>query len=155
LSRLYRVTFENVLVSQPQDLVQITGASGRMLLIVRRWVGATDGSLPGSQMLSLRERRLPAIVTSGNGTAAPPGLVDGGDSNAAFTALVNSTTKATSTALPTILNEVGTHIYNGYEEPWIEPPTIGTGQCYVWELLSVVNGIVHLSGGVEVREIGG
>jgi hypothetical protein len=155
MSRIYRVTFENVLVSQPQDLIQINGASSKMLLIRRRWVGATDGSLPGSQMISLRERRLPAIVTSGNGTAVTPAPIDGGDANASFTALTNSTTKATSSATPIVLNEVGTHIYNGYDEPWLKEPPIGSGQCWVFELLSAVNGTVHLSGGVEVEEIGG
>jgi hypothetical protein len=155
MARIYQVTFEGVLISQPQDLVQINGASGKILRILRRWVGATDTPLPGSQMLQLRERFLPAIVTNGNGTSVTPAKRDPGDANASFAAFVNSTGKATTSATAVVLNEIGTHVYNGYDEPYLNPPPIGASEAYVWELMSTVNGTLHLSGGVEVEEIGG
>ena len=44
--RYYDVTFENVSVSAAQDLVQITGATGKMMFICEMWVGCPTTTLP-------------------------------------------------------------------------------------------------------------
>jgi hypothetical protein len=50
---------------------------------------------------------------------------------------------------------MGCHIFNGFDDIHDDPPTVmATGTSYVFELLSTVSGTVHLSGGVEVEEIG-
>lgn len=157
MSRVYVVTFEGVAVTAAQDLVQVKNASGsnKLLRILRRWVSATDTAVPTSQMLQLRERRLPSTVTDGSAGSTPtPQPRDGGDAASTFTAFVNNTTKATTNGTASTIYETGCHIYNGFDDIHDEPPTIAPAQSYVFELLSTVSGTVHLSGGVEVEEIG-
>lgn len=155
MSRIYSVTFENVSVSAAQDLLQIKGASNKVLRILRRWVGATNTTIPTGQMLRLRERFLPATVTDGSGGSTPtPVKHDQGDAAASFTALANSTTQASTNGSAVILYATGCHIFNGFDDIHDDPPTITPGTSYVFELLSTVTGTVNLSGGVEVEELG-
>lgn len=155
MSRIYSVTFENVSVSAAQDLVQIKGASNKVLRILRRWVNATDTSIPTGQMLRLRERVLPATVTDGSGGSTPtPVKHDQGDAAASFTALANSTTQATTNGTAVVIYATGCHVYNGFDDVHDEPPTVIPTASYVFELLGAPSGTVHLSGGVEVEEIG-
>lgn len=155
MSRIYSVTFENVAVSAAQDLVQIKGASNKLLRILRRWVGSTDTTIPTGQMLRLRERILPSTVTDGSGGSTPtPVKHDQGDAAATFTALANDTTKATTNGTAVTLYATGCHVFNGFDDIHDDPPTVAPGASYVFELLSTVTGTVHLSGGVEVEELG-
>lgn len=163
MPRFYLVTFEQVAVTAAQDLVQITGATGKIYRIRRRWVGCTDTTIPTAQMISLRERFFTATVTVGSGgtTGITPTRRDVGDAVCSTTTCAtNNTTKATTSGTGSIINEIGVHIYNGYDEPWLDapmgvPPFVGPSEAYVFELLSTVTGTVHLSGGVEIEEMGG
>jgi hypothetical protein len=155
MSRIYTVSFENVLVSAAQDLIQIKGASNKVLRILRRWVSATDTTIPTGQMIRLRERLLPATVTDGSGGTTPtPAKHDQGDAAATFTALANSTTPATTNGTAVVLEATGCHVFNGFDDIHDDPPIVTPSTSYVFELLSTVTGTVHLSGGVEVEEIG-
>lgn len=156
MARTYAITFENVLVTAAQDLVEVKGATGKMVRILRQWVACTDTSLAAAQMLSLRSRFLPATVTDGSGGSTPtPRPIDPGDAAASLTALVNNTTKASSGGTATILEENAGHLYGGYDYQFPRPIPIGPSEAFVFELLSTVSGTVHLSGGVLVEEIGG
>lgn len=159
MARIYIVTFEGVSVSAAQDLVFIPGsAAGKLVRILRRWVSATDTTAPTGQMLELRERFLPATVTVGSGgtTGITPSKKDPGDATCGITtAATNNTSKATTGGTAVVLNETGTHIFNGYDDFYINPPLVSNGEAYVFELLSTVTGTVHLSGGVEFSEEGG
>lgn len=158
MGRIYRVTFSNVVVAAAQDLLQVKGASGKILKIREWWYGATDTTLVTAQGLRSRSRYLPATVTDGSGGTTPtPAKTDPGDAAASFTALANNTTPATSSGTAIVLDESGDHIYNGYRKQWRAgaEPTIGPSESWVGELLSTMSGTVHLSGGVEVEEMGG
>ena len=156
MARRYRVTFEQVAVSAAQDVFEIKGASGKMLRILRMAVGATDTSVPTSQMLALRARFLPATVTDGSGGSTPtPQKIDPGDAAASFTALVNNTTKATTNGTAVTLEENSCHVQAGWDYWFPTPPIVGPSEAFVFELLSTVSGTVHLSGTMEVEEIGG
>jgi hypothetical protein len=160
MSRIYKVLFGDsaggVAVSAAQDLIQITGASGKMLRILHRWVGSVDTTIPTAQMIQLRERLLPATVTNGSGGSTPTIYkMDPGDASASFTALANNTTKATTSGTASESFATGVHIYNGFDDEYVSPPVIGPSEAWVFELLSTVSGTVHLSGGVLVEEIGG
>lgn len=139
----------------PMDLVQITGASGKIVLVLKRWVSAVDTSIPTAQMIQLRERFLPANVTPGGGSSVTPAKIDPGDAAASFTAIVCSTSKATTSGTAVVLGEDGCHVFNGYREIVDEPFPIGPSEAYVFELLSTVNTPVHLAGGALLEEIGG
>jgi hypothetical protein len=159
MPRIYRQSFEGVAVSAAQDLVFIPGsAAGKTVRILRRAVGATDTTIPTSQMLQLRERFLPATVTAGSGgtTGATPAKNDPGDATCGITtAGANNTAKATTSGTAVTLWENGAHIFNGFDDPVLNPYPIQNGEAYVFELLSTVSGTVHLSGYVEFEEIGG
>jgi hypothetical protein len=156
MSRIYEVVFDNVAVSAVQDLVQVNGATGKMIRILRRWVNSTDVPVATQQQLALRERFLPATVTNGSGTLTTPSKTDPGAPAASFTAYCNSTTKALTSGTAGLLGAYGVHIFNGYDdEPDVFWP-IGPGQAYVWELeVTPTAGPIHLSGVVAVEELGG
>src|SRR5580698_10257812 len=106
MPRRYKITFESVSVSAAQDLIQVSGAAGKMVRILRCGVGATDTSLPTAQMLSLRQRFLPTTVTNGSGGTTPTVTkVDPGDAGAILTALANNTTKATTNGTALVQDE--------------------------------------------------
>lgn len=156
MARVYSVNFDNVAVTAAQDLIQVKGAAGKMLRILRQWVTATDTSVPTSQMIRGRSRFLPATVTDGSGGSTPtPQKLDAGDAAASFTALANNTTQATTTGTGLIVETWGAHIYSGYDYAFPRPPVVGPSESFTFELESTVSGTVHLSGGVLVEEIGG
>ncbi len=158
----YTVPFEAVAVTAAQDLISILTAAQKPVRILRYWVGATDTTIPTSQMLSLRARLATATVTLGSGGSVVTAVKIGSQSApaAGFTAHTNDPTgtKATTSGAFFIQDEQSCHIYNGYDsavqarEP-IEVPANAAG--FVFELLSTVSGTVHLSGGIDVEEIGG
>jgi hypothetical protein len=156
MPRVYKIMFEDVAVSAAQDLVQVKGAAGKIARVVRAWVGATDTTAPTAQQLKIRCRFLPATVTDGSGGTTPTvSKVDPGDAAASITALANNTTKATTSGTAIVLDQAGVHIFSGYDMPFLNRPPIGPSESFVFELLSTVSGTVHLSGGVEVEEMGG
>jgi hypothetical protein len=156
MGRVYNVTFSGVAVAAAQDLVQIKGAAGKMVRVLRAWVAATDTTAPTAQQLQLRARLLPATVTDGSGGTAPtPAKVDPGDAAASLTALVNNTTKATTSGTAIVLEENGCHVFSGYDFAFPRPPVVGPGESFVFESLSTPSGTLHLSGGVTVEELGG
>lgn len=156
MSRIYTVKFEEISISAVQDMIQIKGVTGKVLRILRRWVSAPNGGvLPTAQMLSLRERILTATVTDGtSGASVTPAKHDQGDADATFTALRNSTGKATTSGSAIVIWAEGCHIFNGFNDIHDDPPTVIAGQSYVWELLNAPTGSVAFSGGVEVEELG-
>lgn len=155
MGRTYEVVFESVSVSAAQDLLQIVGAASKVLRIKRVWVNSTDTTIPTSQQISVRCRYLPVTVSNGSGGSTPtPRPVSPGDAAASFTALANSTSKATTNGTAAILYENGAHIYGGDSWSFPTPPEIIPSTSFVYELLSTVSGTVHLSGGCEVEEIG-
>ncbi len=156
MPRVYSVSFDNVSVSAAQDLVQVKGAAGKAVRILREWVTATDTSAPTSQMIRGRSRFLPATVTDGSGGSTPtPRPLDPGDAAASCTALANNTTQASSNGTATVLNVWGAHIFSGYDYAYPRPPVIGPSESFTFELESTVSGTVHLSGGVLVEEMAG
>lgn len=158
MPRKYQVTFSGVSVSAAQDLVQITGASGRLFRILRQWVGVTDTSLATGQALKLRARFLPATVTVGSGgtTGITPSKIDPGDAAcSSSTCATNNTTQATTNGTAVVLYANGVHLYQGENWTYTQPPIIGPSEAFVFELLSTVSGTVTLSGGVDFEELGG
>lgn len=159
MPRQYRVTFggsTGVSVSQAQDLLQIKGASGKIVRVVKVWAKATDTTLPTAQMLQFRCRFLPATVTDGSGGSSPtPQKVDPGDAAASFTAKANNTTQATTSGTAVELHNWGEHVYSGADESFPDRPPVGPSESFTFELLSTPSGTLHLSGGALVEEIGG
>ena len=156
MPRLYSVQFQNVAVAAVQDLFQINGAASRTLRVLRVEVGATDTSLPTSQMVSYSASWFAAAVTPGSGGTTPtPQKTDPGDAAPTFTAAANNTTGASTSGATAIVWSGAQHIYNGLDETFTQPVLVGPGEAFVLKLLSSVSGTVHRSGTVWVEEIGG
>lgn len=158
MARRYTVATENVAVSAAQDLMQVAGATGKTVRIKRCFVGATDTTLVTAQSLRLRCRFLPATVTNGSGGSTPTfQKVDPGDAAASVTALANNTTQATTSGTAVVLQDIGVHIFAGWDFtfPTGAEPVVGPSESFTFELLSTVTGTVHLSTTVEVEESGG
>lgn len=156
MARRYSVNTENVSCSAAQDLMQIKGATGKMLRIIRIAVACVDSTPPTASMLSLRARFLPATVTDGSGGTTPtPQKLDPGDAAASFTALANNTTPATTSGTAIVLEENGCHVYAGYDYSFPTPPVVGPSESFVFELRAAPAAASHLSTTVIVEEIGG
>ncbi len=156
MARTYSVSSEGILVAAAQDLLQIKGATGKMLRVKEVNLSCTDTSLATGQMLELRVRYLPVTVTDGSGgSTATPRPMDPGDAAASFTCKTNNTTPATTNATAAILREDGMHLYSPYTYPFPVPPIVGPSESVVFELLAAPSGTVHLSAGAVVEEIGG
>ena len=155
MPRLYTVTFEVVSVSAAQDLIQISGASGKVLFPRRIALSGADASLPTAGMLALRCSYLPATVMNGNGAAATPNKTDQGDPAASFSAIVNSTTPASTSATKATRYEDGNHLYGpfGHKFEDYENP-IMSGEAFVFELINTPVVAVTLSCTMWVFEIG-
>lgn len=152
------VTFEDVAVSAAQDLLSLKAASTKPIRILRYWVGATDTTLPTSQMLKLRARAATATLTAGTGGSAqtPISIDPTNTTTVSATGRKNDTAGATTSGAFSIVDEQGVHIYNGYDSALQarDPIDIPISGGFVWELLSTVSGTVHLSGGIDFEEVG-
>jgi hypothetical protein len=156
MPRTYVVAFENVAISAAQDLVQVKGAAGKSLRILRQSLACVDSTLPASQTLRLRSQFLPATVTDGSGGSTPtPNPIDPGDAAASFTAKANNTTQASSSGTATTLEANGCHIYSGYDYAFPRPPVIGPSESFVFALMAAPAASTHFSGSVVVEESAG
>ncbi len=156
MPRTYSVTFENVAIAAAQDLVQVKGAAGKTLRILRQSLACVDSTLPASQTLRLRSQFLPATVTDGSGGSSPtPEPLDPGDAAASFTSKANNTTQASSSGTATTLEANGCHIYSGYDYAFPRPPVIGPSESFVFALMTAPAASTHFSGSVVVEESGG
>ncbi len=160
MGRIYRVTFENVSVTAAQDLVQITGATGKMMRICRAWACSSPTTAPTDQQLRIRCRFLPATVSVGSGgtTGITPSKNDPGDAVcSSATCATNNTTPATTNGTAIVLDVAGVNVKSGYDTQWFgsNRPAVGPSEAFVFELLSTVSGTVPMSGGCEFEETGG
>lgn len=158
MPRIYTVSFVGVAVSAAQDLIQITGATGKMIKILRLVLGCIDTSVATGQMLSLRGRFLPATVTIGSGgtTGITPSKRDIGDAAcSSATCATNNTVKATTNGTAVIQYANGCHLFQGENFRFDNPPLVGPSEAWVFELLSTVSGTVNLSCLLELSEEGG
>jgi hypothetical protein len=138
------------------DIIQISGATGKMLRVIRWWWRPVDNSLATAQVLSTRCRYLPATVTVTGGSSVTPQKLDNGDAAASFTATKNNTTKTTTNGTAQTLDVAGAHVYNGYEQQPEKEIWVGPTDAFVFELLSSsIQGTVTVNAGVEVEEVGG
>lgn len=156
MGRRYTVPFENVTVSAAQDLVSLLPNVGSFpastAKLLRVWVFCTNTTLPTAQQLSLRVRRLSAMVVGSGGSAGTEFPDDPGDAAANYTARINDTVKATGT--PDWTYEFGCYLYTGADLVFSDAPVCNGDSGFVFELLSTVSTPVLLSGGLLFEEIG-
>lgn len=154
MPRRYRISTEGVSVSAAQDLIQVNGASGKMVKVLGVGVGASNQS-PTNQQIALRCRYLPATVTNGSGGSTPtPRPIDPGDAAATLTARANSTTQATTSGTAILLHAAGANLLGGYDFMFPSPILVPSGAAFTFELTGAPTGTVNLSSWAEVVEEG-
>lgn len=96
MGRLYSVSFKDVAVTAQQDLLEITAADDKPIVLHALYLGqSSDAGDAQAEMLGLTIER--GNTTSGSGGSSPtPVPLDPGDAAASFTAEVNNTTQASS-----------------------------------------------------------
>jgi hypothetical protein len=158
MSRRYTITEPAFTLSATtMSLVQLNGASGKVLQVLRWWWRPTDNTLATAQVLYTRCRLLPATVTNGAGGNASPSITanDGGDASVAATARTRDTSYATTNGTARLYDVAGAHIYNGYDQQIQEGITVKSGEAFVFELVSsAVLNAPNITVGVEFEEIG-
>lgn len=155
VGRVYKCQFEKVSIAAVQDLFQVKGAAGKMLLIKEVSISSVDVTLPIAQMMALRCRFLPATVSDGTGGSSVTPSAIPGDAAASFTCLINNTSKATTSGTAVIHLEDGAHLYAGYKYQFPDAIPVGPSESFVFELITAPGATWVCSGFVRVIEIGG
>lgn len=125
MSRIYTVSFSATVTAAGTDTdwLELNPADDKpcklrgMLISQISEVGDTP-----EEGLRFSIIRLPATVTSGNGTATTGQPLDSGDSAAGFAAETNSTTVATTSGTAITLAEIGWINRNSPYEMWFPDP---------------------------------
>ncbi len=156
MPRRYIVPAEGLALTAASDIIQISGATGKMLRVIRWWWRPADIALATAQVITTRCRYLPATVTVTAGSAVTPQKIDNGDAAAGFTATKNNTTKTTTNGTAQTVDVAGAHVYNGYEQQPERETWVGPTDAFVFELTNAsLIGTVTVNAGVEVEEVGG
>ncbi len=125
MSRMYTVVFQGTVTAAggDTDLVELTPADDKPVRIRGFKLGQiSEVGDAAEEGLRISIIRLPATVTSGNGTAATPNPLDTIDPAAGFAAEVNSTTVATTSGTAAILEELAWNNRNSPYETWWPDP---------------------------------
>lgn len=136
--------------------------SARNLRILRWWIMPSDNTLATEQIIQVRARRFDPLVTVGNGTLITPAAnptqfepKDPTDPAAAFCAIVNSSSKATTTGTAGIDYDGGFDTKAGIDIADDSPVIVTDRGCWVLEMLSAaIQGTPKFSYGALVEETG-
>lgn len=126
MSRIYTVSYQGTITNAggDADLLELNPADDKpcklrgMILSQISEVGDT-----AEEGLRISIMRLPATVTSGNGTAVTGQPLDSADAAAGFAAECNGATVATTSGSAITLAEIGWNIRNSPYETWFPDPS--------------------------------
>lgn len=121
MSRIYTVVFQGTVTNAggDTDWFELTPADDKPIKLRGLKIGQlSEVGDTAEEGLRISIIRLPATVTSGNGTAATPAPMDSADTAAGFAAEVNGTTVATTSGTAVILEELAWNIRNSPFETW-------------------------------------
>ena len=121
MSRIYTVAFSGTLTAAggDADILELTPAAQKPIRL--RGLKLSQISEVGDaaeEGLRISIIRLPATVTSGNGTATTPQPIDESDTAAGFAAETNGSTVATTSGTAATLEEIGWNIRATPFETW-------------------------------------
>lgn len=121
MSRIYTVAFSATVTAAgtDTDLFELTPADDKPIRVRGLLLGQiSEVADVAEEGVRISIIRLPATVTSGNGTSTTPQPIDESDSAAAFAAEVNGTTVATTSGTASTLEEFGWNIRSSPLERW-------------------------------------
>lgn len=112
MGRIYYLSFESIAVTLAQDLMEITPADDKPLLL--HAFGFSQSSDTDIEQLQFSVRRFTATVTSGNGTALTARKQNNADAAASFAAERNGTTRATTSGTNELLFAEGVNVLSAW-----------------------------------------
>lgn len=121
MGRMYTVPYAGTITAAggDADLLEVLPADDKPVKLRGFLLSQTSEVQDAAEeALRISVVRLPATVTSGNGTAVTPMPVDSADSAAGFAAECNGATVATTTGTINILWEIGWNIRNSPFDFW-------------------------------------
>ena len=159
MSRFYSVVANATITSAggDTDLMELTPADDRPIKLRRFVIGQTS-ELGDTAEESRRIQiiRLPATVTSGNGSIATPAALDSDDGAADFTAKINATTPATTSGTAVILDELAWNLRASPCDFWWPDedlaPTARQGEVIVIRLPTAVTDDVDMNYTAYIQE---
>jgi hypothetical protein len=158
--RVYSISFSGVTVTTSggdADLFELAPATQKpcrllgLMLAVSSEVGDA-----AEEILNIKVMRLPATVTSGNGTSVTPRPINTGDSVAGAACEYNGATVATTTGTAVDLHCDAFNVRSGYQFWWTPEttPTIVNAEAAVVRMTSTVADDVTMSGTLYFEELG-
>ena len=156
MGRMYTVVFENIAVTNAggnNDLFEFTPADDKPIVVHE--VHITDVDSETDEKLRFTITRLPATVTSGNGTAVTPAPLDIHDPAAGFAAERVGTTVATtsSTAVPLHAEGVSALVGFHYVPTERARPKFVQGEACVVRLEAAPGADRNMSGTAIVEDL--
>lgn len=121
MSRLYTVSFSATVTASggDTDLFELTPAANKPIRLKGLVLSQIDNTTEATdEALRISIIRLPATVTSGNGTSTTPQPIDENDAAAGLTAETNGATVATTSGTAVTLAELGWITRNTPLEMW-------------------------------------
>lgn len=156
MGRRYVVGFQDVLVSNQQDLVTLYPNTGSFpqtfAKLLRVWVMCTDISLPTAQQLMLGVNRRLSISTGGGGDSPTPAPDDAGDPTSQYLAHTNDT--AMSISAVDWDYPFACYLYTGADLVFSDAPECNGAAGFVFGLRKTPSTPVRLSGGILYEEFG-
>lgn len=157
MSRMYTVSIKGVVVSAAQDLLELTGAAGKLLRIHEIKISqSSDAGDAQSEQLQIVMQRLTGGYTSGSGGSAPtPRPLDPGSPAASFTAEINNTTQASGgTAVDIVVDSFNVLGPGWHYLPVPEcRPVLGASSAIVVSMPAPADAIT-VNGYIKVEELG-
>jgi hypothetical protein len=160
MGRVYTVPFASGTVTNAggnADLWEITPADDKPVHIVGMRLGQTSEVADAAEEgVNISIIRLPATVTSGNGSSVTPVAINDGDAAAGFAAETNGATVATTSGTAVTIEEIAWNIRNSPCEIWYPDqrfaPTARQAAALVVRLNTTVADDITFAGTLWVEE---
>lgn len=156
MSRIYTASFDTTAVTAAEDFFTLISSSTTFVPIEIHSVTLSQKTLTSWEAKDITFKRLPGPVTTTGGTSVTPRLMDPNGSAAATSALINSTTLATSTGTTVTLYADDFNFLNGFY--WSpagndDRIVINPGAAFVVRLGTAPSGSMTVSGTVTFAEL--
>lgn len=159
MSRAYSISFDGVTVTNAggdADLFELAPAANKpcRLLGLMLAVSSETGDA-AEEILRIKVMRLPATVTSGNGTAVTPRPMLSSAAASGASCEYNGSTVATTSSTAVDLHADAFNVRSGYQFWWTPEtaPVIVNAEAAVVRMMSTVADDVTMSGTLYFEEI--
>lgn len=160
MARVYSISFDGATVTNAggdTDLFELLPATQKPIRLLGLMLAvSSEVGDAAEEILRIKVMRLPATVTSGNGTSVTPRPMQTANAAAGTTCEYNGTTVATTSGTAVDLHADCFNVRSGYQLWWTPetaPQFVNAEACIV-RMMSTVNDDVTMSGTLYFEELG-